>query len=334
MNFIFSDSFYLFYLTAALALFIWFIVIFQFRKKKLSQFFDKNSFFKLIPEFSFSRKIIKFLFAVLALIFIILALARPQIPRETIKEKVEGIELMILADVSQSMLVKDVSPNRLSLMKAQLSRFIQSSNNHRIGLIAFAGSSFLISPLTKDLSLLINYINSLSTDMVSSQGTDFKLALEQAQQSFKGGSSHQGGTRAIIIASDGEGHEVGALELVRSLSKQGIRFFTLGFGTETGGRIPLEGGSYQKDDHGQDVHSKLKTRTLKEFAKIGKGAFYHISSSSDFSEKLHSDLQMLDQQVFDERDQQARQELFQYFLALALTFSFVHLLMSDKKKVS
>ncbi len=333
--FIFSDIFYLVYLTVVIALFALFIIVFQLRKRRLSQFFEKNSLFKLIPEFSFSKKLIKFIFAVLSVICIVLALARPQMPYETVEEKVEGVELMILADVSQSMLVRDMSPNRLSLMKTQLSRLIQSSQgNHRIGLIAFAGSSFLISPLTADLPLLINYLNSLSTDMVSSQGTDFKLALEQAQKSFEGGSTHQGGTRAIIIASDGEDHEVGALELVRSLSAQGIRFFTLGFGTKQGGKVPLEGGTYQIDDNGQEVHSKLKTRTLKEFAKIGKGAFYHVSSSSDFSKKLHQDLNALDQQVFEERNQQTRQELFQYFLILALIFSFAHLLMSEKKKVS
>ena len=333
-SFIFSDVFYLVYLTVVIALFALFIIVFQLRKRKLSQFFDKNSFFKLVPEFSFSRKLIKFICAMLSVICIILALARPQMPYETVEEKVEGVELMILADVSQSMLVKDVSPNRLSLMKTQLSHFIQSSQgNHRIGLIAFAGSSFLISPLTADLPLLMNYLNSLSTDMVSAQGTDFKLALEQAQKSFAGGSTHQGGTRAIIIASDGEDHEVGALDLVRSLSAQGIRFFTLGFGTKQGGKIPLEEGGYQTDDSGQEVHSKLKTRTLKEFAKIGKGAFYHISSSLNFSKKLHQDLKALDQQVFGERNQQTRKELFQYFLVLALIFSFAYLLINEKKKV-
>ncbi|MDE0151413.1 MAG: VWA domain-containing protein [Bdellovibrionales bacterium] len=333
---LFSDTFYLFYLITAVILSALFFIMFQLKKRKLNQFFNKNSFFNLIPEFSFSKKLIKFMCAVFAVICMILALARPQLPDETVLEKVEGVELMILADVSKSMLVEDVSPNRLSLMKAQLSRFIQSSQGkHRVGLIAFAGSSFLISPLTSDLSLLVNYLHSLSIDMVSSQGTDFKTALEQAQKSFEGGSTHQGGTRAIIIASDGEDHEVGALELVRSLSEQGIRFFTLGFGTEQGGKIPLEReGGYQKDAQGQEIHSKLKTRTLKEFAKIGKGAFYHISSSSNFSEKLHQDLKTLDQQVFEERNQQTRQELFQYFLVLALIFSFAHLLIDEKKKVS
>lgn len=332
---LFADAFYLLYLITAVILVALFFIMFQLKKRKLDQFFNKNSFFNLIPEFSFSKKLIKFICAVLAVICMILALARPQLQDEIVAEKVEGVELMILADVSQSMLVEDVSPNRLSLMKAQLSRFIQSSQGkHRIGLIAFAGSSFLISPLTSDLSLLVNYLHSLSTDMVSSQGTDFKTALEQAQKSFEGGSTHQGGTRAIIIASDGEDHEVGALELVRSLSEQGIRFFTLGFGTEQGGKIPLEKAEYQKDDQGQEVHSKFKTRTLKEFAKIGKGAFYHISSSSNFSEKLHQDLRTLDQQVFEERNQKTRQDLFQYFLILALVFAFAHLLIDEKKKVS
>ena len=332
--FVFADPFYLLYLTAVIVLFVLFIIVFQLKKRIFSQFFDQNSFFKLLPEFSFSKKLIKFTFAVLAVICMILALARPQLPKETATEKIEGVELMILADISQSMLTEDVSPNRLSLMKTQLSRFIQSSQGqHRIGLIAFAGSSFLISPLTADMSLLINYINSLSTDMVSSQGTDFKTALEQTQKSFEGGSTHQGGTRAVIIASDGEDHEVGALKLVRSLSQQGIRFFTLGFGTEQGGRIPLKEGGYYKDERGQEVHSKLKTRTLKEFAKIGKGAFYQVSSSSHFYEKLHQDLKSLDQQFFEERNRQTRQELFQYFLLLVLIFSLAYLLMDERKKV-
>jgi len=332
---LFANVFYLSYLLITVALVVLFITVFQLKKRRLIKFFNKNSFFNLIPKFSFSKKLIKFVFAVLAVTCIILALSRPQLPDEVISEKVEGVELMILADVSQSMLAEDVSPNRLSLMKTQLIRFIQSSQQkHRIGLIAFAGSSFLISPLTADLSLLVSYLHSLSTDMISSQGTDFKTALEQAQKSFEGGSTHQRGTRAIIIASDGEDHEVGALKLVRSLSEEGIRFFTLGFGTEKGGKIPLENGTYQKDDRGHEVHSKLKARTLKEFAKIGKGAFYRISSSSNFSEKLHQDLKELEQQVFEEKNQQTRKELFQYFLVLALIFSFAHLLMNERKKVS
>ncbi len=331
---IFSDPFYLLYLTAGIFLFPLFIIFFQLKKRKLLQFFDKNSLLKLLPEFSFSRKLIKFIWAVLAVVCMVLALARPQQPHETTKEKSTGVELMILADVSQSMLARDAGPSRLSLMKTQLIRFIQSSQrNHRIGLIAFAGSSFLISPLTADRTLLINYLHSLSTDMVSSQGTNFKLALEQTQKSFEGGSTHQGGARAVIIASDGEGHETGALEMARSLSRQGIRFFTIGFGTKKGGKIPLENGEYQKDSHGKEVLSKLKIRTLKEFAKIGKGAFYRVSSSSDFSEKLHQDLQKLNQKVFEERSRQNHQELFQYFLIIALIFSFAHLLMSEKRRV-
>lgn len=135
-------------------------------------------------------------------------------------------------DVSQSMLVQDVLPSRLSLAKTELSRFLSQSNRKdRIGLIAFAGSSFLISPLTFDVHIIQTYLNSLSTDILTHQGSNFKSAFEMAQRSFEGGGI-QDSQKVFILVSDGEEHEAGALEAARDLHEKGVRIFTLGIGTQ------------------------------------------------------------------------------------------------------
>ena len=264
----------------------------------------------------------------LALLFLIIALARPQKLDQMLSKKTKGLEIILMTDVSQSMLASDVKPSRLDVMKAQLSRFVEASQGqHRIGLIAFAGSAFFIAPLTQDLNLIQNYISSLSVHTVSHQGTNFKVALEKVEKAFQGGSVQRPEvSRVLIIASDGENHETGALDQVSLLRSKGIHIFTLGFGTQKGGIIPLaEKG---------EVVSQFKPRSLKEFAKIGKGVFYHVHSSSDIVSQLNQDLNKLKQFSFSEKRFLNHQELYMYFLALSLLFLFLYFLVSEVKRVS
>lgn len=330
MKFFFADPFFLYYLFFIPSILALFFISFYLRRMRAKRFLSESVFSRLIPSYSFSRKIISLFLAVSSLIFIILALARPQWALQDFIEKSEGIEVMILADISRSMLAQDVRPNRLTLLKTQLGQFVDlSKKNHRMGLIAFAGSSFLLSPLTSDLNLIQLYLNSLSTDMISSQGTNMKLALLQALKSFEGGGIPTA-TKALIIASDGENHEVGALEQIRKISQEGIHIFTLGFGTKKGAPIILENKKYQKDFHGNIIHSQFKGHILREYAKIGKGAFYHVRSNSDFAKKLHGDLIDLDQHVFEKKKSKAQDEKFQYFLLFALAFSWAYWLFSER----
>ena len=335
-SYIFLDSHYLFLLSVLPALAFLFFFSLKLRKRKVLKFFDWDAFLKLSPQSSLARKWFKFSMALISLFFMILSLARPQILKPETTEKTKGIEIMILADVSRSMLAQDVKPNRLSLMKIHLKNFIQLlEGSHLVGLIAFAGSAFLISPLTSDLDLIQYYLDSLSTNIISTQGTDFTSSLKQVEKSFKGG-SRQNGSKILIIASDGENHEPGALEQARTLIKQGVRIFTLGIGTEEGGLIPLseeDGGDYQETEAGEIVRSQLKTRTLKEFAKIGEGGFYLLNSADNFSQNLHKDLQSLNQKIFEQKIKKgSAEEFFQYMILLSFIFALIYWIAPEKSK--
>ena len=334
MSVIFKDQHFFYYFVFIVLLLIVFFLCFFWRKKNIKKWFEGRDFKKLFPSHSFLRKMISLGLSVFILIFIILSMARPQIPLEDVVQKNEGIDVMLIVDVSKSMLAKDVRPSRLALVKTQLSRWVQQSKkNHRMGLIVFAGSSFLLSPLTSDLQLIQLYLDSLSTDIVSSQGTNMRRALELALESFEKGAL-SASTKAVIIASDGEDHEVGALKQIRKISNKGIRIFSLGFGTKKGGAIPLGGGQYQKDRQGKIVISKFKGNLLKEYAKIGKGAFYHVQADLDFAGKLHQNLMDLDQHVFKKNITKARSEKYQYFLLIAFLFALIYWVFSERKHPS
>ena len=307
-----------------------FLYLFFLRKKRLSSAFNPLIVQQLSPVFSSYQKWIQIGLPIMCLVFLILALARPSLKDQTVSEKVEGIEIILGVDISRSMLAQDVKPNRLSLIKTQLSQFVTTSKkNHRIGLLVFAGSSFLLTPLTSDLNLIQVYLNSLSTDMITAQGTNFKSALKIAEKSFKGGGVSNA-TKVLIIASDGENHTPGALDIARRLVKnQGIRIFSLGVGTRKGGVIAIN-GDYQRDQSGNIVQSKFKGHTLKEFAKIGKGMFYHINANFTFVQPLHNDLNTLDQTVFEETKKAGYIDIFQYFLIFSIIFAVIHWLMNKK----
>ncbi len=339
-TFIFADPSYLWFLFLIPILIGLFLMMFYWRRKKFLKFVHSERMETLVPKFSFLRKLMRYTFALLSIMFLILAWSRPQRLNQKVLKKSKGLEIILMVDVSQSMLVSDVSPNRLYVMKSQLNRFVESSRGrHRIGLIAFAGSAFFISPLTQDLNLIQNYLTTLSVDIVSHQGTNFKSALTRVEKAFQGGSLNKEEiARVLIIASDGEDHEVGALEKVRLLSEQGIHIFTLGFGTKEGGLVPLSTDAskenYQKNAQGQVVRSQFKSRILKEFAKIGKGVFYHVtSSSSNVVEQLQQDLDRFQQISFKTKNSLQHQELYMYFLMVSLFFFFLYLGMSETRSV-
>ena len=315
----FSDSYFLIFLLIIPFFILLFLYFHYVRLKSFSQIFKRKIFLQLAPSFSFYKKFFHFGLRIVILSLMILALSRPSLKNQKVEEKSQGIEVILAVDVSQSMIAQDILPNRLSLLKVELARFLSKSNRKdRVGLIVFAGSSFLMAPLTLDVDLIQSYLNSISTDVIAEQGTHFKSVFDQALTSFKEGGIPKA-VKVLIVASDGEDHEPGALQAARRLREEGVRIFTLGFGTREGGKIPLE-NSFLKDKTGREVVSQFKEKTLKEFAKIGEGAFYHIFAKSRFIDKLHEDLNVLDQYVFESVRQAGQIDIFQYFLLLSFLF--------------
>ncbi|MCB9073361.1 MAG: VWA domain-containing protein [Bdellovibrionaceae bacterium] len=294
----------------------------------------------LLDSFSQARSFLKVFFLSLALIGFIVSLARPQMGEGKKEVKSLGLELMIAIDVSRSMQAEDVRPSRLDHAKKEVMHLLDKLSGDKVGLIAFAGSSVLLSPLTVDKSALKMFVEGLSPESVESQGTDIAKALQEAKDAFaRGGTEDEEShvTKVVLVISDGEDHEKGAEAAAKELADSGIRIFVMAFGTATGGKIALRDGrgnlmSYLKDKSNQVVVSKVNGEFLRELAKVGKGSFYHVTFGGSQMSSLVEDLDLLEKSEFDSTVTTSYNELYQYVLVLALLFACFELFIVTRKK--
>lgn len=308
---------------------------------KLNKAFGPKVAAYLSQNVSVKRRRFAFALQMLGLFFLVLALARPQAGESQQEIKSEGVELMILADVSDSMLAEDVRPSRLAQMKIELSKWLELTPGNKTGLIAFAGSAALLSPLTSDPNALRMYIDSLDTTSVSSQGTHFETALAFAKEAFEKGGVTQDQTsrttRVILVVSDGEDHEPGALEVAKKLAQDGVRIFTIAYGTEKGGTIPMRDQmgqmtGYKKDRTGQTIITSVKGDFLKSLADAGQGQFYFALFNGDHLRKLADGISQLEKTQFQSSMMTQYDEMFGYPLIMGLFFVVLSLFISDHKK--
>lgn len=331
------EAFYLLFVLAGLSA-VYFYFEFK-NKNKLNQFFGSKVALWLAQSVSPTRRRLQFGLQVLGLFFIIAALARPQMGQSEQEVKSEGVELMILADVSDSMLAEDIKPSRLQQMKVELSKLIDLMPGNKTGLIAFAGSSALMSPLTTDPGALKMYIDSLDTNSVSSQGTNFEIALSYAKEAFEKGGVTQDQTlkttRVVLVVSDGEDQEQGALEAAEKLSKDGFHIITVAYGTEKGGTIPARDRygnltGMRKDGSGQTIITQVKGEFLKSLAEKGQGHFYFSNFGGDHLRKIADDINQYEKAEFASAVTTQYDEKFTIPLALGLLILLLSLLISDR----
>ncbi len=302
---------------------------------------------------SYVRQVVRYIFLLGVFLFLVIALARPR-GRKALRSSevtIKGAEVMILADVSNSMLVEDMGGvSRLSVMKKELNRLIDQLANQRVGLIAFAGSSVLVSPLTLDHSVLRLYLDSLSPQTVPVQGTDLSAAFRMSWQALRrGGVSiveddsvarvSQSLMRVIVVVSDGEDNVNQAVQTVRDLSRQGVVVFTIGLGTASGGPIPVydrrgNKTTYKKDKQGNLVISKFSKNTLEKLSQVSGGGFYHLSVGGRLVDKISEDIRSLGKKssggVF-RQSQAVYQEWYSIFCVLALICAGVYFLIGERK---
>jgi Ca-activated chloride channel family protein len=278
---------------------------------------------------------------VAALVCLILALARPQMGQTLQEVKVTGLEVMIAFDVSQSMLAEDVKPSRLEHAKSEVNRLLELMPTDRVGLVAFAGSADLVSPITTDKSALKMYIDGLRPESVAIQGTDVRKALRESRQAFDRGGIEsdetQRTTRVILVLSDGEDHEPGAIAEAKKLVEEGVRIFTVAFGTERGAPVPLrdERGflrNYLKDRNGQNVISAVKGEFLRDLAQAGRGSFHHATFGGAEARAIKADLDKLEKTEFDSMLQTNYDERYQLPLFVGLIIALLSLFLGDRRR--
>lgn len=321
---------------------LWVLAVFFQRRvaKKMSQAIGSRLYPFLTSSVSSQKRNAKRVLQSLVILFFVLALARPQMGQSMQEIKSEGVEIMLVVDVSESMLAEDVRPSRLEQAKTDLSRLLDRMPGNRVGVIAFAGSAGLLSPLSNDPNATKMYLESLSPSSVSTQGTSFEEALKLAVESFKrGGVADEDTvkvTRVILIASDGEDHEPGAIEASKKLAEQGVKIFTLAYGTEKGGPIPVKDGlgfwkSNKKDRSGQTIITSVKGEELRALAQAGEGSFYFASFGSDYIKSLAEDISKLEKAEFESKMAVQYEERFQLFLMIGIILGLIELFLGERR---
>ena len=292
------------------------------RRRKFQKFGDLALLKMLMPDVSSYRPTIKFGLIVIALGMLILMLARPQMGTRISHEKREGIESIICMDISNSMKAEDVIPNRLDKSKMLVENLVDHFTNDKVGLIVFAGDAFVQLPITSDYVSAKMFLQDITPSLITTQGTDIAGAINMAMHSF---TQQQGVGRAIIVITDGEDHEGGALEAAKAASKKGINVFILGIGNTKGSPIPTSNGEYMKDASGQTVMSSLNENMCKEIAKAGNGTYIHVDNTADAQQELNEELVKLQKGettsvVYSDYDEQ-----FQGFGIIALVLLVVEI---------
>lgn len=316
----FENPIYLWLLLIIPILIIMKIMMWYVQRKKLSRIGNPTLLKELMPDISRFRPWVKFLLLITALSSLILALARPQFGSKISHEKRNGIEAIIALDISNSMLAQDVQPSRLDKSKLMIENLINSFINDKIGLVVFAGEAYVQLPITSDYVSAKMFLSDITPNLISAQGTDIARAIRVSLSSF---TQQKGVGKAIILITDGEDNEGGALEAVKEAKEKGINVFILGVGDSKGAPIPLGNGEYLKDNHGQTVMTALNENMCKEIAQAGSGTYIHIDNTSLAQEQLNNELSKLQK---DDSDAVVYSEYNEQFQIVAL-FSFILLLI-------
>ena len=287
----FEDPIYLYLLLLIPLLAIVRLVTYRNQKKRLRRFGDPKLLRQLMPDVSRWRPGVKFWLLEGALALLIVMLARPQMGTKISHEQRNGIETIIAVDISNSMLAEDVSPSRLDRAKMMVENLVDHFTNDKIGLIVFAGDAFVQLPITSDYVSAKMFLQNIDPSMIATQGTDIARAVSMASHSF---TQEKGIGKAIIVITDGEDHEGGALEAAKAAHKEGMNVYVLGFGSPQGAPIPVGGGSYLTDNAGNTVMTALNEDMCRQVAQAGGGAYIHVDNNSNAQAKLDAELDKLE----------------------------------------
>lgn len=297
------------------------------RRRRLRRFGDEALVNELMPSWSRGKLWVRTVLLSLAFFFFVIGLSRPQIGAKLKEHKIKGAEIMIVLDVSNSMLAQDYSPDRLERAKLAISRITDKLKDDRIGLIVFAGTSFVQLPITSDYVSAKMFLNSISTESIPIQGTAIGDAISTAVRGFSAQSEH---SRAIIVITDGENHEDDAVAAAKQAAEAGIKVYTIGVGSADGQPIPMN-GELLKDKDGNIVVTRLDEETLRKVASAGGGAYVHAGNDEFGLTPIISDIRKMEDEEYNSVVFEEYNEQFMYFLGIALVFFVLEMLVGGRR---
>lgn len=304
----------------------------RWRKKALDSYGDMEIIQQLFPDVSKAKRTSKFVLFMLAFVFLIIGIANPQSGSKLVEVKRTGADIMICLDVSNSMKAEDLQPNRLEKAKRSITKLIDKLEGDRVGIIVFGGQAYVQLPITTDYSASKLFLETISTDMIPTQGTAIGAAINLAIESF---GKDEGKNKAILVITDGENHEDDALDAADKAAKKGITIHTIGMGSIDGAPIPIykhnKREGFRKDKEGNTVVTKLSEETLQEIAAAGNGIFVRATNADAGLNYVLDAIDKLEKQEFESKMYSDYEDRFQWFIAAALLLLLADTFLTERK---
>lgn len=299
------------------------------RRRAIRRFGDPALMEQLMPDVSKYRPNVKFWLIFTSIGLFAILLARPQFGSklETVKRK--GVEVMIALDISNSMLAQDVQPSRLEKAKRLISKLVDGMENDKVGMIVFAGDAFTQLPITSDYISAKMFLESITPSLISKQGTAIGAAINLAARSF---TPQEGVGRAIVVITDGENHEGGAVEAAKEAAQKNIQVNVLGVGLPDGAPIPIEGSNdFRRDNEGNVIVTRLNEAMCQEIAKDGKGIYVRVDNSNSAQKAIIQEINKMAKSDVESKVYSDYDEQFQAIAWIILFLLLVEMLILNRK---
>ncbi|PQJ68851.1 vWA domain-containing protein [Polaribacter butkevichii] len=314
------------------AMIVVFLLVLWWKKRTQRKFSDLNLLKKLAPNSSTFKSVLKLVFLLLGITFLIIALVNPKMGTKLKTVKREGVDIVFALDVSKSMLAEDIAPNRLEKAKQIISKTIDQLGSDRVGIIIYAGNAYPLLPITTDHAAANMFLQNANPDMVSSQGTDINGALELAKTYYN---NDEQTNRFLVIISDGEDHQEETKQVAKNLANEGIKIYTIGVGLEKGAPIPMRvNGSmigYKKDNKGETVITKRMPDVLQGIADAADGNYIDGNVTERPVKVIADVIANAEKSEFETKQFSDYKDQFQWFLAIGLLFLLIDIFLFDKK---
>ena len=318
-------------------LFVIFGFLYSHRQKKLAAWIQPGLWPIVIPEFKKSVFTVRFYSLMISFLFVALALARPQWGEKEEIFKSEGMDILVLLDLSNSMNAEDVAPSRLKRAQIFVKKLLNQLPNDRMGVVGFAESAYLAAPLTNDFGYIAEMVDTLDPSAIQNQGTNIGVAIEAAIRAFERGAEDDRKTsRAMILITDGEDFGKDAKKAAERVKEFGAGFIVLSVGTTEGAPIPIRNETgilqtYKKDTSGKPVITRINKELAAELANLAGGKHVELVNPDDAAFTVAKQLGSLERGSQKEQRNVVRIDRFQYFLAIALIFYLLHLFIGYRR---
>lgn len=326
----FQHSEYLYALILLGLILLLYLGVLAWKQRAIRRLGDRDLVQQLFSGFSRRRYTAKFWLMFAAFALLVLGAANLQMGAKMEKITRKGVDVMIALDVSNSMLAQDVQPSRLDRAKQLVNRLLDRMSNDRIGLVVFAGNAYVQMPLTVDYGAARMYLSTINPSMVPTQGTAIDKAIAQCERSFN---QKERKHKAIILVSDGEGWDQGAVDAASKAHEQGVVINAVGVGSSQGAPIrDSRTGEYKKDEKGELVITRMNESLMRSIAAGGHGIYAHLDNTGEVADNLTAKLDAMQKKEYGENIFTDYNSYFQYFLAAALLLLLAEFFVPETRK--